>query len=275
MRSQRERWTIGAMSVFVAISLALTVPNAAHAKNVPGQQGSQGSNEPVGPAGPVGPVGVMGSIGPAGPMGPVGPAGPVGPVGVMGSIGRAGPAGPAGVMGSIGPAGPAGPVGLMGSIGPAGPTGPSFTILSGGSGTDGCEPAVNMSVLDNDAIDELGVGRVLENDCNTLTARGPFAADVATPFSGAATCGGSSTPFHVQLTGAPTTGGWTFEVQKGGVDTGIGCSITAGTTSCKGTQTYTFMDGDLISIAVRPALPFGSTLPDDSIAVAGWSLGCN
>jgi len=132
-----------------------------------------------------------------------------------------------------------------------------------------------MSVLDNDAIDELGVGRVLETDCNSLTAGGPFYADVATPLSGTTTCGGSSTPFHVQLTAAPTTGGWTFEVQVGGVDTGIGCSIAAGTNSCKGTQTYTFTDGDLISIAVKPALPFGSTQPDDSVAVAGWSLGCN
>ncbi len=264
MRSQRrERWTIGVMFAFVAISLALTVPNAAHAQ--------------AGPMGPVGPAGVMGSMGPAGPAGPAGPMGPAGPAGVMGSIGPAGPAGPAGVMGSIGPAGPMGPAGVMGSIGPAGPagpTGPSFTMLSGGSGADGCG-GVNMSVLDNNAIDELGVGRVLETDCNSVTAGGPSYADVATPLSGTTTCGGSSTPFHVQLTAAPTTGGWTFEVQVGGVDTGIGCSIVAGTNSCKGTQTYTFTDGDLISIAVKPALPFGSTLPDESVAVAGWSLGCN
>jgi hypothetical protein len=192
----------------------------------------------------------------------------------------------------VGPQGIQGPVGPVGPVGATGPTGPGITTLAGGSGIDSNCGGTPFGVLgpfttlDWDQVDQMGLGRVVENSCNAFSFPGfPIPSDVWTPLPVGTTCGGVNGPFRVQLSGAliPIIVGticeFEFEVQDNGADTGIVCTVSngnapPGNTSCvDAVHSFTFAGGDKISVEVSPS-PIFCGLPG-TVEVAGWSLGCS
>ena len=144
-------------------------------------------------------------------------------------MGPQGPTGPAGPTGLQGPQGPTGPQGLTGPTGPAG----AFRVVSGG--------AVNRQISGN-----------------TTYYLGPFistAADSAEANvqvrAGAA---GTLSNFTVKVSTAPGGSGgrtWTATVRKGGVSTGVTCTISSSATSCSdNTHTAAFVVGDMLSVQI-------------------------
>jgi hypothetical protein len=96
--------------------LALMMPGASSAKQMP---------PPVGATGPTGATGATGPRGATGPAGPTGSRGPAGPAGATGATGATGPTGPSGDPGANGSTGATGATGAPGSVGSTGATGAS------------------------------------------------------------------------------------------------------------------------------------------------------
>ena len=194
-----------------------------------GPQGEQGPQGAIGPQGATGPQGLQGATGPQGPQGATGPQGPQGATGPQGPQGATGPQGPQGATGLQGPQG------ATGLQGPQGPQGPSATIIGGGTGS------ANLSG---------GAVRFVPTFHSDVQATEGM-LDQAMPI------GGILSDLYVRLEGSP--GGstsYTFTIRKGGLDTGLTCTISGSATSCSDTDpahAVTFSAGDLISVRAVPS----------------------
>ncbi len=150
----------------------------------------------------------------------------------------------------------------------------NHTVITGGSEQDGCH-----GVLDNSVINYMGPGRGLEDDCNEKFSSPPSHSDVEVPMAVAGTAG------HLQVliqcndaSDLPSGTSFEFEVEKGGVDTLLGCTVIpplsgdiAHNGSCHDDIHFaSFSAGDKLSVKISPASIGG---PDnDDCRVAGWSL---